>query len=343
MQLKQEQLLSQERHAIPKCYGVSFLINNYNYGRFLGDAITSVLNQEIEDEDISYEVIVVDDGSTDHSSSVMAQFGDRITSILKPNGGQASAFNAGVAASSGEWICFLDADDVVRSDKAQIIRQVARAYPDAEWIFHPLQPVDAELILMNETPTDETSTDETLTDETFTDGKAEALAHPIDVRSSMEKGRLDYRKLPFPTPATSGLCIRRSCVAQIFPMPESDGISLNDSYLQYAAMGTSPGLFLSHRLASQRYHGENAFIQRDNPALNARIFLLTAYWLHHRFTALRQFSNQLLACAIVESWRSRSPWSPTEMQQFQQLLSGLNIPHRVRLYSKATYLYLRSL
>ena len=203
--------------------------------------------------------------------------------------------------------------------------------------------MDAELILINEMPTDGLSTDGLSTDGPSTDEKAEALAHPIDVRSSMEKGRLDYRNLPFPTPATSGLCIRRSCIAQILPMPESDGISLNDSYLQYAAMGTSPGLFLSRRLASQRYHGENAFIQGDNPALKARIFLLTAYWLHHRFTTLRQFSNQLLACAMVESWRSRSPWSPTEMQQFQQLLSGLNIPNRVRLYSKATYLYLRSL
>ena len=333
MQLKQERPSSQELHAIPKHYGVSFLINNYNYGRFLGDAIRSVLNQAIEGENISYEVIVVDDGSTDDSSAVMAQFGDRITAILKPNGGQASAFNAGVAASSGEWICFLDADDVVRSDKAQMILQVASAYPDAEWIFHPLQPVDADLVPIDMTQIDEIPIDH----------KAQLLADPIDVRASMEKGRLDYRKLPFPTPATSGLCIRRSRLTHILPMPESDGISLNDSYLQYTTMGTSPGLFLSHRLASQRYHGKNAFIQGDNPILNARIFLLTAYWLYHRFATLRQFSNQILACAIVESWRSHSPWSPTETQQFQQLISGLSIRNRVRLYSKATYLYLRSL
>ena len=105
MQLKQEQPLSQEFNPPSKRCGVSFLINNYNYGQFLGDAITSVLDQEIKDRDVSYEVIVVDDGSTDNSRVVMAQFGDRITPILKQNGGQASAFNAGVAASSGEWIC----------------------------------------------------------------------------------------------------------------------------------------------------------------------------------------------------------------------------------------------
>ena len=332
-QQKQQQPSSQEFNQPSKRYRVSFLINNYNYGRFLGDAITSVLNQEIKDRDMSYEVIVVDDGSTDDSSAVMAQFGDRITPILKQNGGQASAFNAGVAASSGEWICFLDADDVIRSDKAQMILQVAETHPDAEWIFHPLQPVDADLRPI----------DAKTIDVKPMDGKSETVAYPIDVSASIEKGRLNYRRLPFPTPATSGLCIRRSRLSQIFPMPESDGISLNDSYLQYAAMGTSPGLFLPHCLASQRYHGKNAFIQGDNPALNAQIFLLTAYWLQDKFTALKQFSNQLLACAIVERWRSCSPWLPTETQQFKQLLSGLTLRNRLRLYSKATYLYLRSL
>ena len=333
MQLKQERPSSQEFNQLLKRCSVSFLINNYNYGRFLGDAITSVLNQEIKDRNMSYEVIVVDDGSTDDSSNVMAEFGDRITPILKRNGGQASAFNAGVAASSGEWICFLDADDVVRSDKAQMILQVAATHPNAEWIFHPLQPVDADLRPIDAKPIDVKPIDL----------KAETVAYPIDVRASMEKGRLDYRQLPFPIPATSGMCIRRSRLSHILPMPESDGISLNDSYLQYSAMGTSPGLFLSHCLASQRYHGKNAFIQSDNPTLNAQIFLLTAYWLQDQFTALRKFSNQLLACAIVERWRSRSPWSSTEMQQFRQLLSGLTLRNRLRLYGKATYLYLRSL
>ena len=333
MQLKQERPSSQEFNQLLKRCSVSFLINNYNYGRFLGDAITSVLNQEIKDRNMSYEVIVVDDGSTDDSSNVMAEFGDRITPILKRNGGQASAFNAGVAASSGEWICFLDADDVVRSDKAQMILQVAATHPNAEWIFHPLQPVDADLRPIDAKPIDVKPIDL----------KAETVAYPIDVRASMEKGRLDYRQLPFPIPATSGMCIRRSRLSHILPMPESDGISLNDSYLQYSAMGTSPGLFLSHCLASQRYHGKNAFIQSDNPTLNAQIFLLTAYWLQDKFAALRKFSDQLLACAIVERWRSRSPWSSTEMQQFRQLLSGLTLRNRLRLYGKATYLYLRSL
>ncbi len=311
-----------------KRYGLSFLINNYNYGRFLADAITSVLNQDLEED---YEVIVVDDGSTDDSREVIAQFGDRITVILKPNGGQASAFNAGVAASSGEWICFLDADDVVRSDKAQMILQTAAEHPAAEWIFHPLQPVHANLspiTVQDDLPN---------------------IAHPIDVIASMQSGRLDYKKLPFPIPATSGMCLRRSHLERLFPLPESDGISVNDTYLQPATMGNGLGIFLAIPLAYQRYHGSNIYVsikshdgETKNHALKARIVLLAAYWLRHNFTQLTRFSYTLLALGLAEKWRSKSPLPDPDQQKFQALCSTLSGPDRLFVYSKAIYIYLRS-
>lgn len=83
------------------------LINNYNYGQFISAAIDSALNQTIKFD----EIIVVDDGSTDNSKDVIATYANRITAVFKRNEGQLSAFNAGFAASSGELICFLDADD----------------------------------------------------------------------------------------------------------------------------------------------------------------------------------------------------------------------------------------
>ena len=61
---------------------VTILINNYNYGRFLRDAIDSALNQTYR----NLEVIVVDDGSTDESREVIASYGDRIIPVLKENG-----------------------------------------------------------------------------------------------------------------------------------------------------------------------------------------------------------------------------------------------------------------
>src|SRR4051812_9049768 len=87
----------------------SIIIDNYNYGAFLSAAIKSALQQEYPE----CEVIVVDDGSTDDSREIIATYRDRITAVLKENGGQASAFNAGFRASRGDVVIFLDADDML--------------------------------------------------------------------------------------------------------------------------------------------------------------------------------------------------------------------------------------
>jgi glycosyltransferase involved in cell wall biosynthesis len=88
---------------------VSIVISSYNYGRFLADAIDSALGQIYSNT----EIIVVDDGSTDHSREVIVSYGERILSIWKDNGGQASALNAGYRASRGEVVFFVDSDDLL--------------------------------------------------------------------------------------------------------------------------------------------------------------------------------------------------------------------------------------
>lgn len=86
---------------------VSIVIPNFNYGRYLRIAIDSALAQTY----LPVEVIVVDDGSTDDSREVIESYGERIVAIIKANGGHGSALNAGYAASRGEIVIFLDADD----------------------------------------------------------------------------------------------------------------------------------------------------------------------------------------------------------------------------------------
>ena len=86
----------------------SIIVNNYNYGRFLGEAVESALGQTYRHT----EVVVVDDGSTDDSREVLEQYRDHATILFKENGGQASAFNAGFEASRGEVVLFLDSDDM---------------------------------------------------------------------------------------------------------------------------------------------------------------------------------------------------------------------------------------
>jgi glycosyltransferase involved in cell wall biosynthesis len=78
--------MTQLKTALPL---ISVVINNYNYGRYLAQAIRSALAQTYSRQ----EVIVIDDGSTDNSLEVAAAFGDSTRVVAKANGGQASAFN----------------------------------------------------------------------------------------------------------------------------------------------------------------------------------------------------------------------------------------------------------
>ncbi len=87
---------------------VSVVIPTYNRGYMLADAIESVLAQDYTD----YELIVVDDGSTDDTPSVLDRYLDRIKVIQQSNQGVSAARNHGIAASKGDLIAFLDSDDL---------------------------------------------------------------------------------------------------------------------------------------------------------------------------------------------------------------------------------------
>src|SRR5207249_2373504 len=107
----------------------SIIIDSYNYARFLRSAIESALGQSYPD----IEVIVVDDGSTDESPQIVQSYGNRVTAILKQNAGQASALNAGFAASRGDVVVFLDCDDVL---DAQAAEKIAGVFEDADVKVH---------------------------------------------------------------------------------------------------------------------------------------------------------------------------------------------------------------
>jgi len=88
------------------------IISNYNYGDYLGGAIQSVLNQTLQNR----EIIVVDDGSTDNSRDVIDRFGQQVTPIFNEHRGHSAAVNTGFAASHGDFVIFLDADDYLTDD-----------------------------------------------------------------------------------------------------------------------------------------------------------------------------------------------------------------------------------
>lgn len=109
---------------MPDRSSVSVVIPAYNAGPFLSDSIRSVLRQTRPVK----EVIVVDDGSTDNTHEVLEQFADQITIVQQDNAGVSAARNRGIDAASGDWIGFLDADDVWESGK--VARQLAVAARD---------------------------------------------------------------------------------------------------------------------------------------------------------------------------------------------------------------------
>ena len=98
----------------------SVVIANYNYGRFVSRAIDSALGLDWPD----VEIVIVDDGSTDHSRDVIAAYGERITAIFQANAGQLAANNVGFAATRGDAVIFLDADDILLPDMARAVAAV---------------------------------------------------------------------------------------------------------------------------------------------------------------------------------------------------------------------------
>jgi glycosyltransferase involved in cell wall biosynthesis len=86
---------------------VSIVIPTYNRVGFVGNAVDSVLHQTFTD----YELIVVDDGSTDATEQELRQYVNKIRYIYQSNAGVSAARNTGIAASRGRWLAFLDSDD----------------------------------------------------------------------------------------------------------------------------------------------------------------------------------------------------------------------------------------
>ncbi len=119
---------------------VSTIIPVFNGASTVGDAIKSVLGQSFNG---AAEIVVVDDGSTDSTSAVLASFGNQIRVMSQPNRGLAAARNAGAAAASAEFLAFLDADDIWMAHKLAATVARLEASPSAVLAYSDILPVDA--------------------------------------------------------------------------------------------------------------------------------------------------------------------------------------------------------
>lgn len=208
---------------------ISIILDNYNYAHFLPQAIDSILTQSYKE----WELIIVDDGSTDGSQSIIQEYASkdpRIKPIFKPNGGQASAFNAGFAASKGEIVCFLDSDDYFADNKlSTIATHHSQGY---DYIYSDFLPVDEK-------------GNQTISDIKLMRYDGYALF-------------LVYFMSKYFGNVTSALSLKKSLADKIFPLPQEERWRIQgDDPIVFQASMMSRCKFIPEKLTYYRIHGAN--------------------------------------------------------------------------------------
>lgn len=203
----------------------SVVIDNYNYGRYLGAAVDSVLTQDFPAKDV--EIIVVDDGSTDGSREILRGYGDRIRTVLQVNAGQASAFNRGFSEARGKVVCLLDSDDVWRPSKLSAVAPLFDD-PAVGCVEHFLEDADAALKPL---PQSFPAWPERYHLRDFLDGETQWTA-------------------------TSGLAYDRARLGKVLPIPPKLFYYLDD-FLTVGVLFDAEVANLPRALGSHRVHGGN--------------------------------------------------------------------------------------
>jgi glycosyltransferase involved in cell wall biosynthesis len=215
---------------------VSVLIANYNYGRFLGQALESVLEQTYR----NFEIVVCDDGSTDESRYILEIYGqkcDQLKVLLQENKGQSEAIFAAFEANRGEIICLLDSDDAFLPSKLEEIVAAFSHAPEAGFAVHRLIATDSSLRMLRPLP-----------------------AMGI-VASGWKAPQMSLRspQMLWCMPPTSGLALRRAVAERVMPHLRDRRFSYADSTIQVLAPLITPMLTINRPLSLYRIHGENCF------------------------------------------------------------------------------------
>ncbi|RMF24139.1 MAG: FkbM family methyltransferase [Cyanobacteria bacterium J083] len=206
---------------------VSIVINNYNYENFLSEAIESALSQTYQ----QIEVIVVDDGSSDHSCEVIQQYSDCLIAVFQENGKQAIALNRGFALSRGEIIIFLDADDYLYPDAVESV--VASWKPNVAKVHYRLTVVDScKQPLGYSLPQG-----------------GQPLSRGQVWQTLLERG--GYRGVPM-----SGNAIAQAVLAQVFPIPVEYRLTADD-YLSTLVPFYGEVIAIDQPLGIYRIHDRN--------------------------------------------------------------------------------------
>jgi glycosyltransferase involved in cell wall biosynthesis len=215
----------------------SVLIDTYNHERFIEQAIVSVLEQDFPASE--REILVVDDGSTDRTPEIVKKFEPHVRLLRKENGGQASAFNAGIPECKGEIVAFLDGDDWWAGNKLARVVQAMAADPSVGIVGHGIVNVQR-------------------------DGReqAEILREGFRFQANTMEGALLFRRRGAFL-GTSRMTIRADLLRRIGPVPEEIEIQA-DEYLFTLAAVLVGAQILPEALTYYRLHEANSFQLASN-------------------------------------------------------------------------------
>ena len=113
----------------------SIIIPTYNYAHYINEAIDSVLNSGFPQDEI--EIIVIDDGSQDNTSEIVANYGNRVKYIFQENAGKASATKVGIDNCQGKYVFNLDADDIFLPNKIKEVVEIFESDSEIVHVAHP--------------------------------------------------------------------------------------------------------------------------------------------------------------------------------------------------------------
>jgi glycosyltransferase involved in cell wall biosynthesis len=227
-----------ELPALPDDPSVSVVITSYNYAPFISGALDSVLSQDSR----KLEVIVADDGSTDATLETVRKYASadpRVRLITGENVGQPRNTNRGFAASSGDIICFLDADDEFAPHKISAVVQAFQSFPDCGLCLHRLRPIDEK-------------------------GREVGPPFPKFIDSGWLCERLLASGGRCSFPATSAISIRRPIAERVFPIL-SDSRRVGDAFIHYPAAFLTNVCSLPGPYSRYRYHDSNMTRCAKNP------------------------------------------------------------------------------
>jgi glycosyltransferase involved in cell wall biosynthesis len=222
---------------------VTVLVDTYNYAQYIEEAIDSVLAQGFPPEQM--EILVVDDGSADNTADRVRKYGDRIQFFCKPNGGQASTLNFGIARARGEIVALLDGDDYWLPGKLQRVVAEFERHPEAGMVYHNFlyQRDRSPDLLPNR-------------------GLAGVSGFLADSRKSL----LSYDLHP-----TATLVFRRSVLQRLLPVPESLIVQA-DAHLSSCVLFIAPIVYIDQPLTVYRVHAGNLWNWPGNSPPGSHIF-----------------------------------------------------------------------